>query len=195
MRGENQPLLKGKDSFFNLIFESSRDRVTDYVRKNLFTLEEDSESIYNVLIKRKTEIDLMLVAFHEAMDRVENVSYSLKALKKDFFGGLNGAAIRSSFDRYLTLCYEEGNMCLNKYKENGVYIRNLEKAIGDVQVVVNGNKCLENKLKLYKALTERVELYEKLVAYYKKTIHEMQHNINGLGQSKMYIDKYFDSVK
>lgn len=184
-----------KDTFFPYIFENTKDQLLIMIRKLSVDLDENEESMYNVLIKRKTMIDRWFVDFNQEMDRVEKIVTSRRALLNDFFSGVKPDDIEASFDKYISLCDEETSAVLSKFRGFRMYITDLQNGIAACANVAERNQCIKKKINLYRTLINDVKVYFKLVEFYESINPEMSHNINGLIQSKTYLDKLYNTFK
>lgn len=140
-------------------------------------------------------IDRWFIDFDQEMDRVAKIVLSKRALRNDFFSGMKAKDIEGSFEKYISLCDEETSSVLSKFKGFRMYITDLQSGIAACVSVAERNNCIKKKISLYRILINDVKLYLKFVDFYKTANKDMSHNINGLIQSKNYLDKVFNSVK
>ena len=189
------PYLKiAKDPFFSWIFDNYYQTLSSHIERYTTLPTEEEESAYNNLCKRRNEYEQMLLSFDEGIEKVRLTCLSNQALKTDFFMGKTAEEIRGQFMCYVSTCHEVGNMVLSQFGETRMLMSNIENAIGAAGKVIEMNQLTTNKLKIYKVIIHQVDKYFELMAYYKKALEEMNHNIAGLMQSKTQLLKYYNAV-
>lgn len=192
---EAQPFFEKRDKFMNYIFPNGLSSLAKYIRDNNTILQEHEECLHNRLIRQHVKIELVKIGLDEDTNRMFQVWKSDRELRRDLMSKIPTGEIQKSFNKYLTLFQEESQQVLNKYKECNSFFAEMNKVIQEVKELVKLNKCFENKLKLYKVVCDRVDAYHQLISFYDNNNKDITHNIEGLGQSVMLMNRGVAHVK
>lgn len=178
---EGNELFKLVDGFMHYLFVANRQKLVAFIAKNENpSLSDVLESAYNYLLKCKGDIDLVKSGLRNDQKRVKNIFFDERQLRYDLMRGAKAENIEAAFPRYLSCAQEEGNCVLRVYEESRGYFANLNTAIQNIEKEMPFMATMGNKVKLFKALLDRVKAYHKIVKFYEGSIEKMKYNIDGL---------------